>query len=204
MLAAALFPVPFLLWRAPAWWSVPLVAPLLGLVSLAGAFPALAGQASTGWRRAVVGALAAWWLLLAEPLAARTLLLGRAPGVRPHGRVGGARRAPWSSTCCARCATSGAVAIIALWAPAAFVLPYLIRGRRRRSPPPPWAPRCGPRASPAGTALIANAVHTHAGTSTAALLGAALAAPLALASQPRPERALAHRTFRSMAGGRTP
>jgi len=31
-----------------------------------------------------------------------------------------------------------------------------------------------------GTALIANAVHTHAGTSTAALLGAALAAPLAL------------------------
>jgi len=178
VLAAALFPVPFLLWRAPAWWSVPVVAPLLGLVSLAGAFPALAGQASTGWRRAVVGGLGAWWLLLAEPLAARTLLLGRAPGVRPHGEWAGSASAAVEHVL-RPLATSGAVAIIALWALAAFVLPYLIRGRGGIAAAAVgaavWAVGLA-----GGTALIANAVHTHAGTSTAALLGAALAAPLAL------------------------
>jgi eukaryotic-like serine/threonine-protein kinase len=177
VLAAALFPVPFLLWRAPAWWSVPVVAPLLGLVSLAGAFPAVAGQAGTGWRRAVVGALGAWWLLLAEPLSGRTLLLGRAPGVRPHGAWAGSA-ADAADHVLRPLATSGAVSIIALWALAAFLLPYLVRGRG-----------IGPAAVgaavwavglAAGTALIANAVHSHAGTSTAALLGAALAAPLAL------------------------
>jgi hypothetical protein len=178
VLAAALFPVPFLLWRAPAWWSVPVVAPLLGLVSLAGAFPALAGQASTGWRRAVVGGLGAWWLLLAEPLAARTLLLGRAPGVRPHGEWAGSASAAVEHVL-RPLATSGAVAIIALWALAAFVLPYLIRERGGIAAAAVgaavWAVGLA-----GGTALIANAVHTHAGTSTAALLGAALAAPLAL------------------------
>jgi hypothetical protein len=177
VLAAALFPVPFLLWRAPAWWSVPVIAPLLGLASLAGAFPAIAGQAATGWRRVAVGALGAWWLLLAEPLSGRTLLLGRSPGVRP--------REEWAGSAAGviehvlrPLATSGAVAIVALWALAAFVLPYLIRGRSIASAAlgaAVWAVGLA-----AGTALIANAVHTHAATSTAALLGAALAAPLAL------------------------
>ena len=177
VLAAALFPVPFLLWRAPAWWSVPVIAPLLGLASLAGAFPAIAGQAATGWRRVAIGALGAWWLLLAEPLSGRTLLLGRAPGVRPRdewaGSAGGVIEHVLQPL-----ATSGAPAIVALWALAAFVLPYLIRGRTIASAglgAAVWAVGLA-----AGTALIANAVHTHAATSTAALLGAALAAPLAL------------------------
>jgi hypothetical protein len=177
VLAVALFPVPFLLWRAPAWWSVPVVAPLLGLVSLAGAFPAVAGQAATGWRRAVVGALGAWWLLLAEPLASRTLLLGRAPGVRAHDA--------WAASASGALdhvlrplAVSGAIAVIALWAVAAFALPYLVRGKSLASAAlgaAVWAV-----ALAGGTALIANAVHNHAGTSTTALVGAALAAPLAL------------------------
>jgi hypothetical protein len=75
-------------------------------------------------------------------------------------------------------ATSGVLAIVALWALAAFVLPYLVRGRTITSAAlgaAVWAVGLA-----AGTALIANAVHTHAATSTAALLGAALAAPLAL------------------------
>jgi hypothetical protein len=177
VLAAALFPVPFLLWRAPAWWSVPVVAPLLGLVSLAGAFPAVAGQAGTGWRRAVVGGLGAWWLLLAEPLSGRTLLLGRAPGVRPHGAWAGSA-ADAADHVLRPLATSGAVSIIALWALAAFLLPYLVRGRGIA--PAAVGAAVWAVGLAAGTALIANAVHSHAGTSTAALLGAALAAPLAL------------------------
>jgi hypothetical protein len=177
VLAVALFPVPFLLWRAPAWWSAPAVAPLLGLISLAGAYPALAGQARTGWRRAVLGGLGGWWLLLAEPLAGRTLLLGRAPGVRPHGEWAGSATAVVEHVL-RPLATSGAVAIIALWAVAAFLLPYLVRGRSVASAAvgaAVWAVGLA-----GGTALVANAVHMHAGTSTAALLGAALAAPLAL------------------------
>ena len=177
VLAAAFLPVPFVLWRAPAWWSVPAVAPLLGLASLAGAFPALAGQAATGWRRAAVGALGAWWLLLAEPLSGRTLLLGHARGVHP--------RADWATSASDAVdqvlrpvAASGAVAIVGLWAFAALVLPYLVRGRALA--PAAVGAAIWAVGLAAGTALVANAVHAHSGTSTAALLGAALAAPLAL------------------------
>jgi eukaryotic-like serine/threonine-protein kinase len=177
LLAAALGPVPFLLGPAPAWWSAPALAPLLGLGSVAGAFPAVAGQARTAWRRAAVGALGAWWLLVAEALSGRTLLLGRARGEWP--------RALWHDSApnavehvLRPLATSGALAIVALWAVAALVLPYLVRG-----------PRLGTAAVGAavwavalagGTAAVAGAVHVHAAAPTAALAGAALAAPLAL------------------------
>src|SRR4051812_27575325 len=177
LLACALVPVPFLLWRAPGWWSVPAVAPLLGLVSLAGAFPALAGQARTAWQRAVLGALGAWWLLLAEALANRTLLLGRAKGVTT--------RAEWADSApravehvLQPLATSGAVALIALWALAALVLPYLVRGRGLG--PAALGAAIWAVALAAGTALVGDAVHAHSSSSTTALVGAALAAPLAL------------------------
>jgi eukaryotic-like serine/threonine-protein kinase len=189
LLAAALLPVPFLLWRAPAWWSVPALAPLLGAVSLAGAFPAVAGQARTPWQRAALGALGAWWLLIAEALSGETLLLGRARGEWP--------RSLWHDSApnavehvLRPLATSGAIAIVALWAVAALVLPYLVRGPRLGSAAvgaAVWAV-----ALAGGTAAIADAVHVHAGTSTAALAGAALAAPLALVAAAA--RARARRT----------
>ena len=141
-------------------------------------YPRSPGQASTAGAARRSARWAAWWLLLAEPLAARTLLLGRAPGVRPHGEWAGSASAVVEHVL-RPLATSGAVAIIALWALAAFVLP-LPHARARRPRRRAWAPRCGRWRLAGGTALIANAVPTHAGTSTAALLGAALAAPLAL------------------------
>ena len=42
--------------------------PLLGLATLAGAYPALAGRARGWFTRAALGALGAWWALLAAPL----------------------------------------------------------------------------------------------------------------------------------------
>ena len=42
--------------------------PMLGLVRLAGGFPAVAGQAADWRRRAALGALGYWWLTLSEPL----------------------------------------------------------------------------------------------------------------------------------------
>ncbi len=148
VLAAAL-PVPLLLRRAaPATWSLPGAAPLLALGTVAGAFPALAGRAGTLCTRAAAGALGAWWLLLAEA----------ADGPPPA-----ARRRPPTPRTAARGALAAIVTLardrrcLGVWAAAAAVLPYLVRGRllvvdivagdrlgggRRR---PPRRPRSGPR-----------------------------------------------------------
>jgi eukaryotic-like serine/threonine-protein kinase len=63
---AACLPVPLLLPRAPAWWSVPGFAPLLNLAGAAGGYPAIAGQASTWPRRAALGAIGAFWIALVD------------------------------------------------------------------------------------------------------------------------------------------
>ena len=71
----------------------PAAAPLLGLVGLAGAYPALAGHAPRWTARAALGALGAWWVVLAEPLLERALVLGPAPGHRVARPRSAARRA---------------------------------------------------------------------------------------------------------------
>jgi hypothetical protein len=63
---AACLPVPLLLPRAPAWWSVPGFAPLLNLAGAAGGYAAIAGQASTWPRRAALGAIGSFWIALAD------------------------------------------------------------------------------------------------------------------------------------------
>src|SRR3954447_4550978 len=75
VLAAALANAP-LLRRAGPLWSAPALAPLLGIAGLAGAWPALAGQAARPWHRLALGALGGWWLVLAEALAGERLALG--------------------------------------------------------------------------------------------------------------------------------
>ena len=67
---------PLLIRGAAIAWSAPALAPLLGIVGLAGAFPALAGTARSAWTRGAIAACGAWWLLLAEPLLGHNLLLG--------------------------------------------------------------------------------------------------------------------------------
>jgi hypothetical protein len=105
-------------------WSLPAAAPLLGLATLAGAYPAVAGRAARWWQRAGLGAAGLWWLLLAEPLLHTTLLSASAP---PRGWEADAGRALdgvlWPPL------ASGLIALAALWALAALVLPWLVRGR---------------------------------------------------------------------------
>ena len=105
-------------------WSVPAAAPLLGLATLACAYPALAGRAGRWWQRAGLGAAGLCWLLLAEPLLGSTLLAGADPPSGWQADAGGALdRVLWPPL------ASGLAAIAAAWALAAVVLPWIVRGR---------------------------------------------------------------------------
>jgi hypothetical protein len=128
LVAAAALPPAVLLRRSGPLWPVAALAPVLGLAALAGAWPALAGQARRAWQRAALGGLGMWWLLLAEALTGRRLALGAAPGVEP--------REAWAESAgrAARDAlgpsvAGGALALAAVWAAAAALLPVVVRGR---------------------------------------------------------------------------
>jgi eukaryotic-like serine/threonine-protein kinase len=132
LLLAATAPLLLMGPRPGIGWLTAGLAPVLGLVGLAGAYPALAGQASRWSRRAALGALGYWWLVLAELLLASgahgtRLWLGPPAGVPP--------RAVWEGSLdsvaihvIGPALTTGLVFGAALWAAAAVVLPLIVRG----------------------------------------------------------------------------
>jgi hypothetical protein len=81
LLISGLLPVFLMPWRGRGA-SLPAVCPALGVVGLAGAWPALAGWAGSPWRRAALGATGWVWLLIASPLTGQTLYV-RAPAKPP-------------------------------------------------------------------------------------------------------------------------
>jgi eukaryotic-like serine/threonine-protein kinase len=115
LVAVAAVVPPLLLRRHGLTWSVPAAAPALGLAGLAGAYPAVAGRVRGAWARAALGAAGLWWLLLAEPLLDRDIAIATPPG-----SAGDVLEA---------LARSGALLLAPLWAAAALVLPWLVRGR---------------------------------------------------------------------------
>ena len=120
VLAAAAVPTVILLRRSGGLWSLPAGASLLGVAGLAGAWPALAAQASRPWQRAALGALGCWWLALAELVSGDRLALGTPPDATFD--PGGAAHL-WPLV------TSGVLGLAALWAAAAVLLPVVVRGR---------------------------------------------------------------------------
>jgi eukaryotic-like serine/threonine-protein kinase len=120
VLAAAALPTVILLRRSGGLWSLPAGASLLGVAGLAGAWPALAAQASRPWHRAALGALGCWWLALAELVSGDRLALGTPPDATFD--PGGAAHL-WPLV------TSGVLGLAALWAAAAVLLPVVVRGR---------------------------------------------------------------------------
>ena len=115
LVAAAAVVPPLLLRRRGLTWSLPAIAPALGLAGLAGAYPAVVGRVGGAWARAALGAAGLWWLLLAEPLLERDIALATPPG--SAGDVVEAL------------VRSGVLLLAPLWAAAAAVLPWLVRGR---------------------------------------------------------------------------
>jgi hypothetical protein len=120
--------VPVALRATPPVWSAPAAAPALGLLGLAGAFPALAGTARSAWTRAALAATALWWTLLAEALLDRRLLFGLAGDAPPRPRWEGAPSLA-ASEVVGPLVTSGAPLMALVWALAAVVMPWVVRGR---------------------------------------------------------------------------
>jgi hypothetical protein len=109
-------------------WLLCALAPALGAIGLAGAFPAIAGQARRWRMRAAYAAVGYWWLVLAEPLLARRLWLGP-PGNTPA-------RSDWEDSLSTAAVhvlgpllSLGVLVGAALWAGAAALLPLIVRGR---------------------------------------------------------------------------
>jgi len=142
---AAVLPLVGLVRRpGPSWLGAGL-APALGVVGLAGAYPALAGQAPRWRSRALLGGLGYWWLALAGPLldgGGRILWLALPADAAGRGAVGPAGvgghlyRALWEGS--PGSALTHAVTPLLglglllgalLWALAAVSLPWLVRGR---------------------------------------------------------------------------
>ncbi len=179
ILALGLLAPVILLPRRPALWAAAAGAPALGLLpvaGLAGAWPALGGRALTPWRRAALGALGWLWLLLAVRLAAKPLYLPWSAG--PSGWSGSA------SITLHRVLEpvlhSGLLAPALVWAAAATVLPWVVRGRDPRRDAllaALWA-----TILTVGISLSVGAVHgTGTGAPPGAVVGAVAAAVLALA-----------------------
>jgi eukaryotic-like serine/threonine-protein kinase len=128
VLAAALLPTPLLLPRAGTSWSLPALAPLLGLAGLGPAFVGVAGLAGTAWRRAGLAATGFLWLAATEVLSGDHLLFGAPDGTLPRadwqGSIGGA-----AAHALVPALTSPALAPIVVWAGFAAVLPLVVRGR---------------------------------------------------------------------------
>jgi hypothetical protein len=109
-------------------WLACALAPLLGVIGLAGAFPAIAGQASRWRDRAALAALGYWWLALAAPLLDQRLWLA-AP-------VAGPIRATWEGSLGVTAAHVIAPTLVLgvalgalLWAAGSVVLAWIVRGR---------------------------------------------------------------------------
>jgi hypothetical protein len=182
LLLAAGAPLLVLPRRSGPGWLAAALAPALGLVGLAGAFPALAGQRSSWRSRAALAALGFWWLALAEPLLVRRLWLGPPAGAPP--------RAVWEGSFGKAAAhVVGATLTVelligaAVWALAAAILPWIVRGRSAAldvAAAAGWTV-----ALLAATPLLERALLAHAAhpTPRGALIGAVLGCALAIGAR---------------------
>jgi serine/threonine protein kinase len=168
--------------RLGAGWLGCAMAPVLGLAGLAGAFPALAGQASRWRERAALAALGYWWLTLARPLLGRELWLS-APAGTPA-------RAAWEGSLSLTAAhviapllALGVLLGALLWGAGAAILPWIVRGRSAALDivaVTVWSAAIAASAPELDAGLSAHAAHP---TPHGAVLGAILGAVVAVAAR---------------------
>ena len=117
-----------LLPRHPLKWPLAVGAPALGMVRLGGAWPALAGQAGTAWRRAAQGMMGWMWIVMAAPLSGADLYTRRPPGTSPASVWMSSLHATGEHVL-APLISGGLLAGALVWGLAAVVLPWMARGR---------------------------------------------------------------------------
>jgi serine/threonine protein kinase len=127
LMIAALVPC-VLLPRSGWCWPLAAAAPGLGLLGLAGAWPALAARAGSAWQRAGLGAIGWLWLSLAGPIAGRVLYLPSPPGTVGRDAFIGSLSQTVQHVL-GPLVSSGALVAAPVWALAAMTLPFLVRGR---------------------------------------------------------------------------
>jgi serine/threonine protein kinase len=179
ILIAALLPI-VLLPARPTAWSLAAGAPALGLIGLAGAWPALAARAATSWRRAALGAIGWVWLLLAGSISGQTLYLPHIPDT-PPARVWAGSLDQTVHHLLATFVSTGVLAPAAVWALAAVLLPWMVGGRSRALDVVRVVVWAALVASATSVAVIAVHGSDQVGAAPSATLGAAVAAAVALA-----------------------
>jgi hypothetical protein len=124
---AGLLPVVLLALR-PTAWPLSATAPALGMIGLAGAWPAIASRARGAIQRAALGAIGWVWVLLAGALTGRVLYLPHVPGVPgPTAWTGSLHQT--TAHLLSTYVSSGALLPAPVWALGAMVLPWLVHGR---------------------------------------------------------------------------
>lgn len=127
VLAAGLVPV-LLLPRSPMSWPLSAAAPALGVLSLAGCWPAIAARAANPWRRAAL-AITGWvWLTVASAVA-DTDLYARRPPAAPPASVWTPSVQQTVHHVLAPLLTTGMVASALVWGAGAVLLPLLAQRR---------------------------------------------------------------------------
>jgi hypothetical protein len=127
VLLAALVPL-ILLFRQPARWSLAAAAPALGILGLAGAWPALAARASSVWQRAALGATGWIWLAGAGILGSHGLYTRLLAGTPPASRWMPSLDQTFNHVLWPLL-QSGLLAPAVVWGAAAVVLPWITRIR---------------------------------------------------------------------------
>jgi eukaryotic-like serine/threonine-protein kinase len=165
---------------AATTWPLSAGAPALGLIGLAGAWPAAAARATTLWRRAALGAIGWIWLLLASAIAGKSLYLPLVPGVAPPHA--------WMRSLSDTVdhlllpdVFAGVLAPALVWALAAVALPWLVRGGSLVLDVVRVVIWAAIVVSGTGAAIVAVHGSDAPGAAPTALLGALAAAALALA-----------------------
>jgi hypothetical protein len=159
-------------------WLLCALAPLLGVVGLAGAFPAIAGQARRWRMRAAFAAVGYWWLTLAEPLLGHRLWLGVAANTPPREVWEGSLNATAVHVIAPQLSL-GVLLGAASWAAGAVLLALIVRGRSAGLDV--VAVSVWSAALAVVTPLLASGAQGHAmqvnprGAAVGAVLGAALA-----------------------------
>jgi hypothetical protein len=128
VLLAAAAPLVLLPRRGGIAWLSGALAPVLGLAGLAAAFPALAGQRTRLSERAALAALGYWWLVLAAPLLDRNLWLG-VPAGTPARAVWEGSLGSTATHVLGPALSLSVLAGAGIWALAAALLPWVVRGR---------------------------------------------------------------------------